>query len=102
MEIISWEQSAFLPLRFILENILLTQETIAWAEHFGQDLLFLKLDFSEAYDMVDWSFLFETMATMGFPREFVSMIKILFEDASACVKVNGSLSKSFVIGRGVI
>jgi hypothetical protein len=44
MEIISSEQSAFLPLRFILDNIMLKQETIAWAERSGQDLLFLKLD----------------------------------------------------------
>ena len=38
---------------------------------------------------------------MGFLREFVSMIKILFEDASACMKVSGSLLESFVIGRGI-
>jgi hypothetical protein len=48
MEIISQDQSAFLPLRFILDNILLTHETIDWAEHSGQLLVFLKLDFSKA------------------------------------------------------
>jgi hypothetical protein len=32
MEVISCEQLTFLPLRFILDNILLTQETMAWSD----------------------------------------------------------------------
>jgi hypothetical protein len=51
--------------------------------------------------MVDWNFLFKAMIRMGFPSEFVDMIKILFRDAEACVKVNGSVSNSFRIERGV-
>jgi exonuclease III len=100
-EIIGCEQSAFLPLRFILDNILLTQETLAWADQSRQDLLFLKLDFSKAFDMIDWEFLFEAMSLMGFPGEFLGMIKLLFHDAEACVKVNGFTSESFRIKRGV-
>jgi hypothetical protein len=51
--------------------------------------------------MVDWNFLFEAMMRLGFPSEFVDMLKILFQDAEACVKVNGSVSDSFRIERGV-
>jgi hypothetical protein len=100
-EIISSEQSAFLPLRFILDNILLTQETIAWAGQSKQDVIFLKLDFSKAYDMVEWDFLFGAISGMGFPDEFIKMVQLLFTDAEACVKVNGSLFDSFSIKRGV-
>jgi hypothetical protein len=66
-----------------------------------QALLFLKLDFSKVYDMVDWGFLFGAMNTLGFPSEFIDLIKLLFKNATACVKVNGSLSESFKIARGV-
>jgi hypothetical protein len=97
MDIISYDQSAFLLLRFILDNILLTHETIDWADFLGQPLIFLKLDFSKAYDMVDWPFLFRAMERLGFPREFVSMTKLLFHEASAIVKVNGLQSASFSI-----
>jgi hypothetical protein len=100
-EIISCEQSDFLPLRFILDNILLTHGTIAWAGQSKQDLIFLKLDFSKAYDMVDWDFLFSAMSEMGFLGEFINMEQLLFIDAEVCVKVNGSLSDSFSIKRGV-
>jgi hypothetical protein len=47
--------------------------------------------------MVEWSILFTAMEAMGFPIEFLAMIKILFVGAVACMKVNGSLSESFEI-----
>ena len=51
--LVSPDQSAFLPLCFILDNLLLTMEAMAWAEVSQQPLIFLKLDFSKAYNMVD-------------------------------------------------
>jgi hypothetical protein len=101
MEIIDFDQSAFLPMRFILDNIMLTHETMEWAEHSNQPLIFLKLDFSKAYDMVDFGFLFGVMHRMGFPTEFVGMTQMLFKDAAASVKVNGAQIATFQIGRGV-
>jgi hypothetical protein len=58
MELISPDQSAFLSIRYILDDIFLTQETITHAKRSNQPPLFLKLDFSKAYDKVDLSFLF--------------------------------------------
>jgi hypothetical protein len=55
-EVISHDQSAFLPMRFILDKIFLTYETITYTKESNQPLLFLKLDFSKAYDKVDWVF----------------------------------------------
>lgn len=90
MEIISPNQSAFLPMRFILDNIFLTHETMEWASHSKQSLILLKLDFSKAYDMVEWPFLFRTMEALGFLGEFIAMTQLLFLDATANVKINGS------------
>lgn len=101
MEVISFDQSAFLPMRLILDNIMLTHETMDWANHTGQPLIFLKLDFSKAFDMVDWKFLFRAMSTLGFPQEFICMTRMLLEGAEANVKVNGSVSPPFSINRGV-
>lgn len=101
MDIISPDQSAFLPTRFILDNIFLTHETMDWASHSNQALIFLNLDFSKAFDMVESSFLFKAMRSLGFPVEFVEMTQLLFRDASARVKVNGAHSPTFNIHCGV-
>ena len=44
-DVISPEQMTFLLLRFILDNIVLIQETFHWAKASKQPLIFLKLDF---------------------------------------------------------
>lgn len=88
-------------MRYLLDNILLTHETLDWAKHSKQPLLFLKLDFCKAYDMVDRSFLSKTMAAFGFPKQFIAMMMLLFQDAQATIKVNGSQSLPFPIQRGV-
>ena len=95
MEIISPHQPTFLPMRFILDNLMLTQETITWAKRSHQSSLFLELDFSKAYDMVDWECLFKIVDKMGFPSEFNHMVRLLFINASATVKVNGTPSLPF-------
>lgn len=51
--------------------------------------MFFKFDFSKAYDMEEWDFIFKVMVDMGFLPEFMSMVHLLFQDASATVKVNG-------------
>jgi hypothetical protein len=48
MEIISPDQFVFLSLKFILNNIFLTHETILTAKRTNQPLVFLELDFSKA------------------------------------------------------
>ena len=60
-DIISLEQTIFLPLRFILDNIVITQETLHWTKTSKQPTVFLKLDFSKAYDKVSWRFFFHAM-----------------------------------------
>jgi hypothetical protein len=49
-EVINSNQFGFLPIRFILDNIFLTHETIHHARSYAQPLMFLKVDFSKAYD----------------------------------------------------
>ncbi|CAK9190057.1 unnamed protein product [Sphagnum troendelagicum] len=53
MQVISQDQSAFLPFRYILNNILLTHETITWAKKFKQPPVFFKLDFSKASNKIN-------------------------------------------------
>jgi hypothetical protein len=101
LEVISPDQSAFLPRCYILDNIVLTQETINWAKTSNQPLVLLKLDFAKAYDRVSWRFPFKAMEVLGFDDRFIRMTKLLFSGASASVCLNGAPTKLFDISRGV-
>ena len=92
---------AFLPLRFILDNIVLTQESLQWAKLSRQPTVFLKLDFSKAYDKVSWQFLFRTMRKMGVSEVFTKWVKLLFTGATAAVNLNSNPGENFTVERGV-
>lgn len=64
-DIISPEQTDFFSLRFILDNIVLTQKALHWAKTSKQPTVFFKLNLSKAYDKLSWHFLFSTMRRMG-------------------------------------
>jgi hypothetical protein len=57
-EIIHEDQTGFLPMCYILDNVLLQHEVIEWSCESSQDILLFKLDFQKAYDTMSLSFLF--------------------------------------------
>jgi hypothetical protein len=68
-DIISINQSAFVPGRLITNNALVAFECLHFIEHnINQDknLCAYKLDLSKAYDRVDWDFFKESDGQIGF------------------------------------
>jgi hypothetical protein len=99
VEVIFPNQSTFLPLRYILDNIVLMQETISWAKTSKQQLILFKLDSAKAYDSVSWDFLFKSMEAMGIGCQFIRLTKLLFVRAEASMCVNEEPSRLFEIKR---
>ena len=100
-DFISPEQTSFLSLRYIFDNIVLTQETLHWAKILSQPSVFFKLDFAKTYDKVSWRFLFLAMSKIGINERFVGWVKLLFGNASAAINFNGNSGKEFKIERGM-
>ena len=100
-DLIDPDQTAFVPMRSILDNVFVTHETISLAKRSWQPLLFLKVDFSKAFDKVNWDFLFRCMSRFGFNDRYINLVKLLFVGASAAVNLNGSRTESFPILRGL-
>ena len=94
-------QTGFVPNRCILDNIFLAFEAIEWTLDNKQDLSMLLLDFEKAYDRVNWTFLRQVMAKMGFHEGWIDQVMALNENASATVIVNGEQSKAFRLQRSV-
>lgn len=80
IEVVDIDPIAFLSMRYILNTVLLTQETIDWVQRSNQPLVFLKLDFAKAYDKISSGFLFMALEKMGMIVEFINIVKVLFQD----------------------
>ena len=76
-EIISPQQSAFVPGRMIMDNALLAFECRHFMQHEKKqenNYCAYKLDLSKAYDRVDWEFLEQALIKWGFSMELISWI----------------------------
>jgi hypothetical protein len=73
-DIISLNQSTFVPWRLITDNALVAFECLHFIEQNtdqGKNFCAYKLDLSKAYDRVDWEFLQKVMQKMGFAHRWV-------------------------------
>jgi len=103
---ISQSQSAFVPGRLIMDNILIACE----ATHFlrrrkkGKEVrcfAAIKLDMSKAYDRVEWSFLRDMMLKLGFAEGWVQLVMNCVITVKYRIHVNRCLTDEFVPERGL-
>lgn len=76
-DVVSVNQSAFIPNRLISDNIMISYEIMHYLKgrKVGKDgYMALKLDMSKAYDRVEWNFLREILLKMGFSQWWVSLV----------------------------
>ncbi|KAL0561777.1 hypothetical protein IC582_002218 [Cucumis melo] len=93
---ISSNQSAFIPGRSIIENILLCQELVGgYHLNSGKPRCTLKVDLQKAYDSVNWDFLFGLLIAIGTPLKFVSWIRACVTSPMFSIMINGSLEGFF-------
>ncbi|KAM0834186.1 hypothetical protein ACQ4PT_063778 [Festuca glaucescens] len=103
-EVISENQSAFVPGRLITDNALLAFECLHYMEHGAKannSFCAYKLDLSKAYDRVDWVFLEDVMHKMGFAHQWVRWIMLCVTTVRYSVKLNGALLEAFTPTRGL-
>jgi Reverse transcriptase (RNA-dependent DNA polymerase) len=94
-------QAAFIPGRYILDNVLAANEIIHFVKVHGQKGIVLKVDFEKAYDRVNWSFLLEMLRSRGFGQKWTLWIDNLLKGAQTCINFNGSLTSYFTCKRGL-
>ncbi|XP_059436754.1 uncharacterized protein LOC132169808 [Corylus avellana] len=90
--LVSMNQSAFIPSRSISENVLLAQELVrGYHKEKGNPRCTLKIDLMKAYDSVNWDFMLHCLHCFGFPNRFLSWIKECITSPKFSVCINGTL-----------
>ena len=94
--LISPFQSAFMPGRQMSDNILLAEEIVAaWRRRDTPGLVW-KVDFSKAYNTLDWQFLWNVLRRQGFPETWVRWVKQCVTTPTFAILVQGRLQGSWI------
>jgi hypothetical protein len=103
-EIISPNQSAFIPGRLITDNVLIAFEALHTMDSrlSGKEgYVALKLDMSKAYDRVEWDFLETVMRRLGFDEKWIFLVMKCVRTIKYAVLINGQAFGEIVPSRGL-
>ena len=101
---ISCSQSAFIPGRQILDNVLIAQEILHFLKNKRKGktgFMSMKLDMSKAYDRIEWTFLGRMMLKMGFCPIFIRWIMVCISSVSYSFNLNGGKVGHVLPSRGL-
>jgi hypothetical protein len=94
-------QTGFVEGRNIFDNTFLAQDALDWAVESNQDLVLLLLDFEKAFDRIEWGFLFEALANIGFCSQWIHWLRSMYRSASSAIKLNGVIGNNFPLARSM-
>lgn len=94
-------QTAFIPGRWIGDNVLHHLEEVDYCDAVGQPACILFLDFAKAYDKMDRGWLLQCMDHMGFGPKALAVVRCLLQGTRARCLFNGHLTRSFEVTSGV-
>jgi hypothetical protein len=101
--VVSPHQTGFIPGRSIHENIVVAQEMAhSMRKMTGRVGYFaIKVDLSKAYDRLNWDFIHHTLVEVGYPREWIDVVRVAVTSVRTNVKWNGVRADYFQPKQGI-
>jgi hypothetical protein len=99
--LISHNQNAFIKKRCLHDNFMFVCQMVKKLHKSKIPSLFIKLDISNAFDTVNWSYLLDIMVHLGFGLHWRNWILMLWASSSSSFLINGELGKKICHKRGV-
>nr|GEV86720.1 hypothetical protein [Tanacetum cinerariifolium] len=91
-DLVSINQSAFIPGRRISDNVLLTQELMCnYHRKRRPSRCAFKVDIQKAYDTVEWGFIRSILVGFGFHPTMVDWIMVCVTTTSYSISINGDI-----------
>ena len=100
-EEINITQAGFQQGRGTRDHIFNMRNIIEKCREYNIDLYTCFIDYSKAFDCVQHEVLWKIMIEMGFPVHIIKLIKSLYDEQQASVRINGETSEWFKVGQGV-
>ncbi|GJY39956.1 reverse transcriptase domain, reverse transcriptase zinc-binding domain protein [Tanacetum coccineum] len=100
-DVIGEPHNAFIKGRYILDGVLITNETMEYLKKKKRKGLIFKVDFEKAHDSIDWGYLLQIMKQMGFGDRWCNWVESCLNSSSISILVNGSPTKEFFMERVV-
>lgn len=98
---IAEEQAGFRAKRGTRDQITNLRIIVEKSKEYSQPLYMCFVDFQKAFDMVKHGDMWMTMLEMGFPPHLIQILRNLYKQQSAIVKVAGIKTRCFRVKKGV-
>ena len=76
-ELISADQTGFFSNRFIGENTRLLYDTIDYCQNENTDGLLIVVDYSKAFDTIEWNYIDQCLNRFNFGYKLISWVQLL-------------------------
>jgi exonuclease III len=100
-DLIDGDQAGFIPKRSIFDQVKLAKLVLKHAETTSTNGAIVALDQEKAYDKIAHDYLWRTLIEFNMPQNFINTVARLYTNAHTSVMINGVLSSTFRITRGV-
>ena len=99
--LVDFDHRGFMENRRISANIRMIIDTMNHANEEDLDSLLVLIDFEKCFDKIEFQAIFGALEYFGFGDNFVSMVKTMYTDFSACIQNFGNFSEYFSVTRSV-